>query len=241
MPDVLTLLISPIIVGTILLVIEYWIIKPIRNRKPQYGSTTNTSPNAQNSRSARWINVSLLITGLGSLSVTIAIILSIIIKSIKDIRIKIPQLLPITDANIVFVAGFYACFIFTWLSARFSKFLSIMILSFMPAILLAIWLIAFFPETSSYIPVICIGWVFGILVVHDFEGTIKVKLSNLIGTMVLVIPAYALYFKYYCKIPTYEAWFRSVLFSTSGTMLVTTIVAVTFYHVKKEFKDMQAQ
>lgn len=219
MPDYLTLIVFPLIVAVFALVIEYWIIHPLRNRQVN----NSESSNEENSPFSLidLVKLFLSLSGLSAFLFSIFIILGSLKSNqtfLSDTINNFPfqnllENLLLSDVNISFAAILYTCIAFNVAGLRKNspKWASIFTLFILPSVLLLLWAIVFLRDKwFSYIICLLLSniWLIGGLLFsktkdQDYSG-------HALVLSLLFFPTNALIFIYFIEFIPLTAWLLAI-------------------------------
>jgi voltage-gated potassium channel Kch len=181
MPDLMTVLVCPLVVAVFALLIEYWIIQPIVGR--HRSKHRNSYQHDQRSRSPRSTNDVLLLTGtVAFLFVILAVLGGFRANPIRFLgfnvgTIDLTKNTVLSDANLSFAALLYtsaALSIVVFSVGSLPRWSRVFGVAFLPSGLLFLWIYAFLrDERSWYLFGVFVAntWLTGVICVLDKTGS----------------------------------------------------------------------
>ncbi len=212
MPDLLTLVVVPLIVGVFCLVIEYWIIQPLKGRQTNKAVSSNVTTSGFSF--ANLAKNILLFSGLVAFLFSISIILGGF-KFERFLVGGIPVSLPfqsllanplLSDVNISLAAIIYTCIALNVVGFRVRgpRWIRIFTLIILPSALLLLWASVFCREDGFVFLIFLFLsnlWLIGGLVKYTEVGQNQVNMLSLV-----LFPTNALILIFVAVVPSFWGW-----------------------------------
>jgi hypothetical protein len=230
MSDVTSALIFPIVVGIVVLVIEYWVIHPLQAyiQKRKAANPLPRSPGAPPQRKPKvqlswWLLSVLIATGLIAFVFVFNAFVGLPIPTFDRSGFRFTRLQDL-DANIIAALLIYAFIMYIFVATRITHPLAKYLYLFVPSFMLICILFLYTSYFYYLLPLAVSIWLIGALISLKKIGNIPFTFRGIQCSylLALCLPLHALYLIYYCDVGTGWGW----MWAITTTVFLTTGVAL---------------